>query len=174
MFIALCPSCPENKASILWKSKALEVGIVTRLDKNEIYRNFYKNKVARLGHRSFASSSLVSPLTYFTWSDLLDLTLPPLTPPQRGSLLFALRSVDVFFPSRAWEILQRFLKCLLKYPSQFYIMSAMLNALVFQESSIDVLATVFHMCMFSESVLYETSDESFTELLKILFLLHTI
>lgn len=50
----------------------------------------------------------------------------------------------------------------------------MLNALIFQESSIDVLAKLFHVCMFSESVLYETSDETFAELLKILFLLNTI
>lgn len=50
----------------------------------------------------------------------------------------------------------------------------MLNALIFQESSIDILIQVFHMCMFSECALHETSDESFIELLEILLLLNKI
>lgn len=50
----------------------------------------------------------------------------------------------------------------------------MLIALIFRESSRDFLIKVFHMYMFSESVLYETAGESFIELLKILFAFNTI
>lgn len=133
----------------------------------------YKNELARLGHHSFAGNSLVSAFTYFTWSGLHDLTLSPPTPPEHGDL-FALRLVDVFLPSRAWEVLQRFLKCLLKYSGQLYIIFFVLAALISQVSPRDFLTKVLHTCIFSESVLYETSDESFIELLKILLLFNTI
>lgn len=63
---------------------------------------------------------------------------------------------------------------LLKCPGQLYIISSRLIALIFGESSIDVLTKVFHMRIFSERASYETFDESFLELLKTLFLLNTV
>lgn len=172
MLVALCPSCPENKTSILWGSKTLEVGVGTRLGKNETFRNILKNEVANwtIIHLSSVHCLVYSP----TWSGLHDLTLPSAAPPKHESLLFTLRTVDGFLPSRASEILQRFLKCLSKYPSQLNIIFSMLIAPIFQESSRDFLTKVFHMCMFSEGVLHGTSDESFIELLKIWFLFNTI